>query len=52
MIVKCIDNALAKVYDLRVLAWFPLYPTNIAEKDFTIEVVENCETAMDVTPSA
>ena len=45
-------NSLAGTYDLKVKAWFTNYSTNVGEKDFSVVVQENCETAMVVTPSA
>ena len=50
--VYSILNSLAGTYDLKVKAWFTNYATNVGEKDFSVVVQENCETAMVVTPSA
>ena len=45
-------NTQAGTYPLRVTAWFTNYATNVVDKDFTIVIEENCETAMVVTTSA
>ena len=42
----------AGTYPLQVSTWFANYATNVVDKDFTIIIEENCETAMIVTTSA
>ena len=51
-IIESFDNNFAGTYTLTVSAWFIDYDTNIADKDFTVVIQENCETAMVVTPRA
>ena len=45
------DPSKANTYNLRVKAFFTSYPTNIAQKDFTVLITNTCDLAT-VTPSS